>query len=201
MEVIVRGHNVKVTEGLSEFTQKKLGKLDRYLPNITEVRVDLSRQHTRRGGDLTIAQITLIHDRGAILRAEEKLRGDDRDALQSAINVASEKMHRQVERFKGKKRSKKRRGRERFFATDEELSVAEDIPVADAVIEEPEEDEIDEGIMRRKIVALHPMNEAEAIEQLELLDHSFFMFLNAESGSVNVLYRREVGGYGILVPE
>ena len=80
-----------------------------------------------------------------------------------------------------------------------ELDAAEDIPestlsVGDEAIAQSE-------ILRRKQVELIPMNEEEAIEQLELLDHNFYMFMNAESTQVNVLYRRDNGGYGILVPQ
>jgi putative sigma-54 modulation protein len=200
MEVTIHGHNVKVNEQMTDYTQKKLGKLDRYLPNIKEIRVDISRQNTRRGADITAAQITLRHSRGAILRSEEKVRGDDGDALQSAINIAADKMYRQIERFKGKRQNKKRRGQDIYFATDEELDLAEDFPEFED-IEESEDISTEVEIIRRKVVSLIPMIEAEAIEQMELLDHNFFMFLNAETGEINILYRREAEGYGLLIPE
>jgi putative sigma-54 modulation protein len=203
MDVIIRGHNVDISDNLESFTHTKLDRLDRYLPNISEIRVDFSRQTTRRGGDVAIAQITLKHARGAILRAEERIRGEDKDALRAAINTAVDKMYRRIERFKGKKRSN-RRPRDRFMITEEELSMAEELPEAVGVLEATEPDEvgeIDEEIVRRKLVPLSPMYEIEAMEQMELLDHSFFMFLNAETDTINVVYRRENGGYGVLVPE
>lgn len=198
MDVIIRGNNIKISEALEEFTHDKLDRLDRYLPNIVEIRVDFSRQNTRRGGDVAIAQITLQHARGAILRAEERVRGDDKDALRAAVNTATDKMYRRIQRFKGRKQSN-RRERVRFAMTEEEMNLAEELPVSAT---EPAELEAEESeIVRRKVVAMTPMHEDEAMEQMELLDHSFFMFLNAETGAVNVVYRRANGGYGILVPE
>ena len=88
-----------VTEALDSYVQKKLERLDRYLPNIMEVRVELGREHTRRGEDLSIAQITVRHQRGAILRAQETIAGE----IEAAINLAVDKMYRQIQRFKGKR--------------------------------------------------------------------------------------------------
>lgn len=205
MNVVIRGQNIKVTDALKEHTEDKINKLDRYLPNISEVRVDFSRQHSKRGADMTIAQVTLRHDRGAILRSEEKLQSEERDSPQLAINIAIDKMYRQIERFKGKRRSK-RKGRDKYFATPEEITLAEEIPedayeedYADYVDNEPLPDE--QEIVRRKVVPTPQMTEDEAIEQMELLGHAFFMFANLETNSTNVLYRRDDGGYGILVPE
>ncbi|MBZ0285897.1 MAG: ribosome-associated translation inhibitor RaiA [Anaerolineae bacterium] len=194
MDVIIQGHDLKVTDALEIYTRKKLDRLDRYLPNITELRVDLSHERTKRGEDLAIAQITIRHIRGAILRAQEKSPGD----INSAINSAVDKMYRQIQRFKGKHI---RKGRERFTATIEELNTAEQIPDVEEFVEEPQlENGQQNEIMRRKEVAVAAMNEAEAVEQMELLGHSFFMFFNATTGSVNVLYKRTSGGYGVLVP-
>jgi putative sigma-54 modulation protein len=203
MNLTIHGVNVAINEQLEEFAQKKLGKLDRYLPNISEVRLELSRTPAKRGEDLTIAQITLRHERGAILRAEEKLRGTDRDAMKKAITVASEKMYRQIERFKGKRRdSRRRKGQqERYFATDEEIATAEPVPTFEAIAAEYEEDfDEAETIVRRKEVELAPMTEEEAVEQMELLGHKFFMFMNGKTGNVNVVYLRDGGGYGVLAP-
>jgi putative sigma-54 modulation protein len=203
MDVSIQGRNVRVTQPLEEYAHKKLSRLDRYLPNIQDIRVDLSSENTRRGSDLFSAQITVRHRRGAILRAEEKSASDITTAIDSAID----KMYRRIQRFKGKR---SRRGRERFLATIEELDIAEEIPDVEEFIEEyalPEEPDVDlvpdiplTPIERRKVIELTPMNEAEAIEQMELLGHSFFVFYNAEDSAVNVLYRRDSGGYGILIP-
>jgi putative sigma-54 modulation protein len=193
MDVIIQGHNLRVTDTLESYTRKKMDKLDRYLPNIYDVRVDLSSERTKRGEDLAIAQITIRHSRGAILRAEERAPGD----INAAINSAVEKMYRRIQRFKGKRI---RKGRERFTATLEELNAAEQIPDMEVFEDIPEAEEAEREIIRRKEVPVAAMNEAEAIEQMELLGHSFFVFFNDSTGSVNVLYKRTSGGYGVIVP-
>lgn len=198
MDVKIHGDGIKITDGLDEYTRSKVDKLDRYLPNISKVRVELSIQKTRRGADLAIAQITVYHSRGAILRAEEKMDIDNRDTIRLAIAHAIDKLYKQIDRFKGKRRSKKR-VHNKYQATVEEIDLAEDVPEYE--VPDAEITVIAEDILRRKQVELIPMSEEEAIEQLELLDHGFFMFMNSQSKQVNVLYRRENGGYGILQPD
>ena len=82
MDIDIQGHNLRVSDALNSYVRKKLEKLDRYLPNITEVRVELGREHTRRGEDLAVAQITVRHRRGAILRAQENPARRDRSRAQ-----------------------------------------------------------------------------------------------------------------------
>lgn len=196
MDVKIEGSNIRVSDDLEQYTLKKLDRLDRYLPRIRLVEVELSHEHTRRGSDLVSAQITLRHERGAILRAEEKVESEIRFAVDGAVD----KLYRQIQRFKGKRI---RRGRDRFVASVEELSLAEDIPdLGDFQDEYGDGDEDRERlpIARRKDVELNPMSELEAIEQMELLGHDFFMFFNADTLVINVIYRRRRGDYGLLVP-
>ena len=198
MNISIHGDGIKISEALDSYIRAKVDKLDRYLPNIAQVGVELSIIRTHRGADLAIAQITVQHARGAILRAEEKMNIENRDTIRFAVNKAVDKLHRQIDRFKSKRKSKNQRVRDRYRATVAELDLAEDVP--DYSLGDAEESDAATEIFRRKQVEMMPMNEAEAIEQLELLDHNFYMFMNAESEQVNVLYRRESGGYGILVP-
>ena len=137
------------------------------------------------------AQITIRHQRGAILRAEDRAAGD----VNLAINAAVDKMYRQIQRFKGKR---SRKGREKFAATVEEMNLAEAIPNVEEFVDESAEAA---AILRRKPVSVAAMNEEEAIEQMELLGHNFFVFFNAESGAMNILYKRSAGGYGLLIPK
>ncbi len=198
MKISIHGDGIRISEALDSYTRSKVDKLDRYLPNISNVGVELAIIRTHRGADLAIAQITVKHARGAILRAEERMGIDNRDTIRLAINKAVDKLHRQIDRFKSKRKSKNQKIREKYRATVAELTLAEDLPKISA--DEAEEPDAMEQVFRRKQVEMIPMNEEEAIEQLELLDHSFYMFMNAESEQVNVLYRRDNGGYGILVP-
>lgn len=194
MEIEILGDGLRVSEALNSYVKKKLEKLDRYLPNIMDVRVEVGREHTRRGEDLAVAQITIRHQRGAILRAQEKIPGE----IETAINLAVDKMYRQIQRFKGKRI---RKGRERFSATVEELGIAEAIPEVEVDGAAPEQPLAEPEIIRRKNVAVTAMNEDEAVEQMELLGHTFFVFFNQATGSINVIYKRRTGGYGVLNPQ
>jgi putative sigma-54 modulation protein len=190
MELKIHTRNVDVTPRLQEHVEKKVSRLDRYLPNIHEVRVDLAIERRKQGMDQCIAQLTLRNTRGAILRSEEKRQPD----IYAALDVALDKMYRQIERYKGKR---KPRGVSRFYETEQALQTVE--PVPGEVAEEEVEEKT--AIVRRKAVTLVPMSEDEAIDQMELLGHSFFIFYNADTAKIGVLYRREDGNYGVLEPQ
>jgi putative sigma-54 modulation protein len=174
---------VEVTDRIEEYVNKKVNKLDRYLPGIEEARVDLAYvKSARSANDRQVAQLT-VRGKGFILRSEE--RADD---IFTALDTALDKLQRQIERFKGKRT----RGR------GDGKSAAEVTPVE--VEEEPEE--TGPVIARRKQFRLSPMNEYEAIEQMILLGHEdFFIFYNADSNAINVLYHRRDGTYGLIEPE
>ncbi len=189
MDIAIHGHNIKVPEQIDAYARKKLERLDRYLPGITDLRLELSRVNARRGGELSVAQITVRHQRGAILRAEESANG----GYEAAINLAVDKMYRRIERFKGKRSSHK----DRFSISAEELSAAEAIP---DLVAENEVASDEDGIIRRKQVEVGVMTEDEAIAQMELLGHTFFIFFNGDGSGINVVYKRHDETYGVLIP-
>jgi putative sigma-54 modulation protein len=186
VSITIHGREMEVKPKVQEYVEKKVGKLDRYLPVIREARVDLTElKSARASGDRYIAQLT-IPLKGSMLRAEE--RNSD---LFAAIDTVLDKMNRQIERYKGKHY----RGRGDGHSAAE-VAAEETAPVA-----EPEE-ERSVIVMRRKQFLLTPMSEAEAIEQMQLVSHdSFFVFFNAASNRVNVLYRRRDGNLGLIDPE
>jgi putative sigma-54 modulation protein len=158
------------------------------MPNLAEVRVDLSTQNTRSATQRQVAQLTIRDDRGTILRAEE--RNSD---MFAAIDSVVDKLYRQIKRYRGK-RIKSRRS---SASTVEEMALGEPLPLE---IEEAEfEDEY--AIVRRKRFSLRSMSPEEAIEQMELLGHSFFVFFDVDEEMVNVIYKRDDGNYGLLQPE
>jgi putative sigma-54 modulation protein len=190
MEIVVRGRNVTVTERVQEYVEKKIGKLERYLPIIDEARMELSQEETRSAQHRMIAQLT-VRSRGKVLRAEER----DQD-LFAAIDLVAEKMQRQITRFKDRLYS---RGQVRGAETLRVPEATELAVEAEAVAEV--EVEPVGSIVRTKTFAMTPMNPEEAIEQMELLGHDFFVFYNSEVDGINVLYRRRTGDYGLLQPE
>lgn len=201
MDLTLHTDNLRLTDDLEEFVQKKLSKLERYMPNIENVHVELSQQNSHRGPDIIVAQITIRHDRGAILRTEEKIEKQDYNSIKTAVTNASDKMYRRIRRFKSKPRSK--RLRESYAMTQEEFAMAEPLPddLFPEVGDSEEEVASEAEVIRRKTVNISAMNEDEAIEQMELLGHTFFMFFNADQNAVNVVYKRENGGYGLLETE
>ncbi len=188
VEVEIYGRNMEITERINDYVTKKVSKLDRFLPGIDEARVDLDYiKSARSASDRQVAQIT-VRGKGFILRSEE--RSDD---VFAAFDTALDKMQRRMERFKGK----------HFRGRGDGRSAAE---VAAGVEVEPmvdeETGELLPMIVRRKHFALTPMDELEALEQMALLGHeNFFVFYNANTNAINVLYRRRDGNYGLIEPE
>lgn len=197
MTTRIRGKGIDITPDLQDYVEKKLSKLDRYLPNIDWIEVELTDRDNNRGPDEVIAQLTLRHTRGAVLRTEERIEKVDAKSIQSALLAAIDKMYRRIRRFKNKPISK--RNRERYHLSPEEMALAEPLPEYIEQIPEPAEEEV-AGVVRRKTVMVNAMHEDEAIEQMELLGHNFFVYFDAETNRMNVLYRRSSGGYGVLEP-
>lgn len=177
-------HNMELTDRLQGYVEKKIARLDRYMPNLTAVHVDLSVENTRSAVNRQVAQITIRDDRGTILRAEER-NGD----MFAAIDQVVDKLYRQIERYRGKRRDRYRGSKV------EDMSLGEELPIEESYADE------ETVIVRRKQFALHPMSAEEAIEQMELLGHDFYVFFSAEDESVSVVYRRHDGNYGLLQPE
>jgi putative sigma-54 modulation protein len=185
--VSIELQHVKVAKRLLEYIERKLSKLDHFLPDVESAAVELSlRAGVRSLSERKVAQVT-VRARGKLLRAEETS-----DVLRTAVDRAIEKIHRQVERFKGKHTVRR--------------SVRGGLPRISAILAEAPEIEIDDEaavdeIMRRKSFKISLMSEFEAVDQMMLLGHTFFVFLHADTSRVNVVYRRKGGGFGLLLPE
>ncbi len=187
LEVEIYGRNLDVTERIHDYVSKKVSKLDRYLNGLEEARVDLAfEKSARSAADRHVAQIT-VRGKGTMLRSEE--RSDD---IFSAIDAALDKLQRRMERYKGKHYHGRGDGR-----------TAAEVVTPVAVEEETEEiEEAEPLIVRRKKFVLTPMDEFEAIEQMDLLGHeNFFVFFNVNTNAINVLYRRRDGNYGLIEAE
>ncbi len=183
VEVEINGHNLELSSRLRDYVTKKVNKLDRYLDVLEEAKVDLEYiKSARSADDRQVAQLT-VRGKGVLLRAEERT-----DDIYTSFDAALEKLNRQIERYKGKHWRGRGDGRS----------------AADFVVEQPEPEAVDlaNTIARRKAFRLTPMDEAEAVEQMALLGHEiFFVFLNAGTNRVNVLYRRRDGSLGLIETE
>jgi putative sigma-54 modulation protein len=184
MELIVHGHNLDLSPRLEDYAESKVKRLDRKLPDIMEARLELSVESTRSAEDRQIAQLTLRTERGTLLRVEERAAD-----MFVAIDAVLEKMIRQIERYKGK-------GRKRYERQRRRTAAAVKNGARPALEEAPPTQ-----VLRRKRFTLTPLTEEDAVEQLELLGHPFFVFFHADEKAICVAYRRDDGSYGVLIPE
>ena len=172
MKMNIRGSKVKITSAINDYIEAKIGKLDKYLENPENVTANVVVRV--KGKDQTV-EVT-IPLKKLIIRAEET-----HSDLYAAIDLVSEKLERQIR--KNKTRMKKR--------IKEVVDINTNFKV--------EKDEDEKGrIVKRKLVETKPMNEEEAILQMNLLGHDFFVFTNEATNQINILYRRKDTNYGII---
>lgn len=189
MEMQLRTKNYRMTPNLRAYVEKKVPRLARYLDDIAETKVEFSQSTTRSQGPQIVAQLTVTLANGVILRAEERS-GDPYTSLDAVLDT----MERQVARFKERYYQGKIRRR-----VGQPLSLSE-LPLASETSPVEEEEEEEPHIVKVKQILVKPMFSDEAISQMELLGHDFFIFLNAETEKLNVLYRRKDGQYGLIEP-
>jgi putative sigma-54 modulation protein len=181
MNFSIRGDRIEVTEALREYVEKKLGRLERYFeaPPTSEVNVKLSVIREKQNVEVTIPLT------GVLLRAEE--RSDD---MYASIDLVVDKLERQIRKYKTKVNRKVRQdsGYKNLFKDDVVTPVH--------LLEEEDEYEV----VRTKRFTLKPMDVEEAILQMNMVGHTFFVFANSDSSQVNVVYKRADGKYGLIEP-
>lgn len=172
MKTNIRGNKIKITAAISDYVDNKIGKLDKYLERPDEVTANVL---IKVKGKDQIVEVT-IPVKKFILRAE-----DTHNDLYAAIDLVSEKLERQIR--KNKTRMKKKTSKNSEFSFDFKV----------------EKDEEEKGkIVKRKVIDTKPMDEEEAILQMNLLGHSFFVFNNIKTNEINVIYKRNDNDYGII---
>jgi len=179
MELQITGKNMKLVPEVRQRIERKLAKLSRHLPNIIESKVEVTEEKTRSPQQRFVIQIT-IDSSGTLLRVEE--RGE---SLFNALDKAVAIMDRQIAHYKGKLYDK---GRGSSLARGE---FSAEIAAAST----------EERVTKVKQLVVKPMSLSEAIDQMELLGHDFFLFLNDSTDELNLLYRRRNNGYGLLEPQ
>ena len=184
MNYNVRGENIEVTPAIREYVEKKIGKLERYFNNTPDanVLVNLKVNNNTSKVEVTIPMPNLV------LRAEE-----ENADMYAAIDLINDKLERQIRKHKTKIN---RRYRNSLSTTPETFSF---IAETDDVPDEFEEDSEIE-VVRNKRFDLKPMDSEEAILQMNLLGHNFFVYTNADTNTTNVVYRRKDGRYGLIEP-
>jgi len=183
MELQISSKNMEISPADRSYVQEKIGKLAHYLPNITEGKVEIHEENTKSPQQRFTAQVTL-NSKGVLLRGEE--RGG---RVRVAVDAVAEVLARQIERYKGKLHDKGRG-----------VSLARQSADSEAVVGNAEARDWPK-IVRVKRFAVKPMSVTEAADQMELLGHAFFLFINAENDALSLLYRRDDGNYGLIEPE
>ena len=196
VELQIRTNGTKVTEGMRQFIDRRMAKLDRLADKIVDAQLELRTEILRNQSESTTAQLTLQTGKH-VIRAEAV---DAEPA--KAIDKAIDKLIIQVRKFSDKRSSTKKRAARPDFVEVETLPAN-----GVALPEDLEFDEIPGGMLEESLVArtktfqMDPMDVDMAIEQMELVGHDFFFFKNQEDEKFSVLYRRRDGSYGVLSPE
>ena len=180
MRLQVKGRNLEVSEQIRTYAEEKLGKLDQLVSDPTRVELELAVEKNPSISDNQVAEAT-IWTKGPVLRARETS-GD----MKASIDQLVAKLERQVKRYREKRRVAPRR-----HARDGGL------PVEPALLEAPVEETT---IVKTKQFSVYPMSPEEAVLQLELVGHDFFVFRNSATDIINVVYRRRDGDYGLIEP-
>ena len=177
MELRISGKNTEVLPAARDYIERKLGKLARHLPQIMESKVEITEEKTRSPKQHFVVQIT-VNSKGTLLRAEH--RAED---LFQAVDKTVATMQRQITHYKGKHYDKGRGN-----------SLAKGGLSAEVLESQPR-------LTKNKRFIVKPMPPDEAIDQMELLGHDFFLFYNIDSDGINLVYRRRDGNYGLIEPE
>jgi putative sigma-54 modulation protein len=180
MRLHVKGKNVEVTDAIHDYAERKLGKLAPQLADPTHVELELAFERNPSIADNHVAEAT-IWTKGPVLRAREAS-GD----MKASIDLLVDKLERQVKRYQQKRRHEHERHEKRANGA---------VP---GTVSIPSQEEV--MIVKTKQFVLHGMSPEEAVEQLELIGHDFFVFRNDDSGEINVVYRRRDGDYGVIEP-
>lgn len=187
MKLVIHGKNIEITDAIREYVNQKIEKAVNHFQTLTtQVDVHLSVACNPRINPQQIAEVT-IYANGTIVRAEE-----GSESLYASIDLVADKIARQLRKYKEKRFDK----RHETVKVEENLSDQQ--PVIDLALDRTPE--LPATVVRTKYFAMPPMTVEAAMEQLELVDHDFYMFRNAETNEINVIYDRNHGGYGVIQP-
>jgi putative sigma-54 modulation protein len=188
MKLVIHGKNIEITDAIRDYVHQKIEKAVNHFQNITnEVDVHLSVARNPRINPKQSAEVT-IYANGNIIRAEESS-----ENLYASIDLVADKIARQLRKYKERRHEKKTHAQTTITEGVVQEVVASDL-IGDRTPELPSE------VVRCKYFAMPPMTVAEALEQLQMVGHDFYMFRNADTGEINVVYERNHGGFGVIQP-
>jgi len=188
MKLVIHGKNIEITDSIREYVTQKVEKGVSHFQDLTlEVDVHLSVAKNPRNNLKQTAEVTIFANK-TVIRAEESS-----ENLYASIDLVSDKISRQLRKYKEKRLAQKTSTRAKTIEVVEEQPVVKDL-IGSRTPELPKE------VVRTKYFMMSPMTVEDALEQLQLVDHDFYMFRNSETGEINVIYERNHGGYGVLQP-
>ncbi|MEB3275135.1 MAG: ribosome-associated translation inhibitor RaiA [Prochlorothrix sp.] len=190
MKLVIQGKNIDITDGIRNYVNQKIEKAVSHFQHwTTEVDVHLSVAKNPRINPKQTAEVT-IYANGTVIRAEESS-----ENLYASIDLVANKISRQLRKYKERRFDKKGPSpvKEAILSGNADPGLVEDL-VGDR------QPELPKNVVRSKYFAMPPMTVEEALEQLDLVDHDFYVFCNSETGEINVLYERNHGGYGVIQP-
>lgn len=187
MKLLIQGNNITVTDAIHDYVEEKVEKAVRHFQSITtKVDVHLSVARNARITDKHKAEVT-VYANGAVIRAQE-----GSENLYASIDLVSDKIARQLRKYK-------ERVQDKHHHAVKTSDVVEDKPVEANLIGD-RAPELPSEVVRMKYFAMPPMSIQEALEQLQLVDHDFYMFCNKATNEINVIYMRNHGGFGVIQP-
>jgi ribosomal subunit interface protein len=193
VDLTITAKNLSLTDSLESYAQKRLAKLDRRLRKTIPVRLILKQEGTRSADSRFIAEVTAALKGGVIVRGEQRAAN-----INAAIDGVADAIVRQIDRYRTRRIKSKRDGR---GLSELELEVAGSFLETAEAEAESGAPARPEAVVRVKRHGVRPMTVEQAAEQMDLLGHSFFVFQNVEGDAINVVYRRDDGAYGLIVPE
>ncbi|HYP03321.1 MAG TPA: ribosome-associated translation inhibitor RaiA [Cyanobium sp.] len=192
MKLLIHGRNLDITPAIREYTETKLSRaINHFEDMVKEADVHLSVARNPRVPQQT-AEVTMYAN-GTVIRAQERS-----ENLYASIDLVASKLSRQLNRYKDRLQERSQGPVHRSAAAEEEGAAR--LPLPGEALTEGKEPALPHRGVRRKYFAMPPMALEEALHQLELIDHDFYVFRDADSGQIQVVYRRNHGGFGVIQP-
>jgi putative sigma-54 modulation protein len=187
MKLLIQGNNITVTEAIHDYVEEKVERAVKHFQNLTtKVDVHLSVARNARITNKHKAEVT-VYANGTVIRAQE-----GSENLYASIDLVADKIARQLRKYKERIQDKQ-------HGNVKTSEIVEDKPVEENLIGD-RAPELPSEVLRMKYFAMPPMAIEEALEQLQLVDHDFYMFRNKDTDEINVIYIRNHGGYGVIQP-
>jgi putative sigma-54 modulation protein len=198
MKLIIQGKNIEITEAIRDHVNQKMSKATTYLGDlVSKVDVELSGASSAKGQPQQTAEVT-VYAKNSVIRAEER-----HENLYASIDLVADKIIRQLKRYRERQQVRShakthaKTSNADLESADLELTVQPPVPTD---LTQGRTPELPAKVLRNKFFAMPPMSTQEALDHLQLVDHDFYMFKNAQTGEINVIYERNHEGYGVIAP-